>query len=399
MNLRRIFANAIARRLAYVLVASLLGWLGIRDAQAQDVSNCFTPVATTVYYCATRQDAYNASIAVRNQLHNVDLATWPLQEPVLEGTTYRTSIRRSPGGNASVFRRFVIECPTGYFWDDAAKSCGAPCEDEPPLSSVTAPGGADAVCSNGCRYTCSAAVSVVLTIDGVQQTFCNAPWTTSIGQTCSASDPAPLPEPVDTDGDGASDPNDASPNNPGSGANQGQDESRACGAEGQPECSPDGSNSGSGNGNTSGGGGSCQSPPVSSGDAILAQIAFQTWATRCAIEGNANAGTGTGTDPGSGGQQGQPDWTKGDGPAVPTDDTDYVSDQTRFGLGVSPDLLDEENIFGNSACAHFSITVWSQTVSTADFDGWCNLVTILRGLILIFGAYSALQILMGRGLV
>lgn len=40
---------------------------------------------------------------------------------------------------------------------------------------------------------------------------------------------------------------------------------------------------GDGDENSSGGGGDCGAPPVSSGDALLAQIAHQTWATRCAI--------------------------------------------------------------------------------------------------------------------
>lgn len=237
-----------------------------------------------------------------------------------------------------------------------------------------------------------------ITIDGQAVTTCSEGWRSN-GQYCSVAE-SPAPAPNDADGDGSSDENDLSPNNPGeSGDGSGQDGSTACGGPGQPACAPDGSNEGSGRGNTSGGGGNCQTPPRSSGDAILAQIAFQTWATRCAIEGNANQGGGTGSDPGNGGDEGQPDWTKGDGPPVPADDTDYPAEQTRFGLGVSPDLLDEENIFGNASCPNFSITIWSQTVSTADFDGWCNLVVILRGLILIFGAFSALQILMGRGLV
>lgn len=38
-------------------------------------------------------------------------------------------------------------------------------------------------------------------------------------------------------------------------------------------------------GNESGGGATCVDPPISTGDPILAQIATQTWKTRCAIEG------------------------------------------------------------------------------------------------------------------
>lgn len=58
------------------------------------------------------------------------------------------------------------------------------------------------------------------------------------------------------------------------------------GSDGKPSAGGSGSGSGSGgdgDGNSSGGGGDCASPPVSSGDALLAQIAHQAWATRCAI--------------------------------------------------------------------------------------------------------------------
>lgn len=47
-------------------------------------------------------------------------------------------------------------------------------------------------------------------------------------------------------------------------------------------------------GNASRGGGSCESPPASSGDPILAQMATQTWATRCEAE-KANKVTVSGT--------------------------------------------------------------------------------------------------------
>jgi hypothetical protein len=37
------------------------------------------------------------------------------------------------------------------------------------------------------------------------------------------------------------------------------------------------------------------------------------------------------------------------------------------------------------------------TVSGADFPHWCNAMLILRSCILIFGAFTALKILMGWG--
>lgn len=256
------------------------------------------------------------------------------------------------------------------------------------------------MCLDSCQFQ-GAGSCISIVIDAKSYGTCES-WNPT-GQACTIGGVQPQPPPPDTDGDGTSDDNDSAPNNPGQGGGGDEngdgeeDGGGLCGGPGQSPCGDPGT--GSGNGNTSGGGGDCNTPPRSTGDAILAQIAYQTWATRCAITGKGNAGPGTGSGPGNGGEQGQPDWTKGDGPPVLTDDTDYPSQQTRFGLGVSPDLLDEENIFGNASCPNFSITIWSQTVSTADFDGWCNLVVILRGLVLIFGAFSALQILMGRGLV
>lgn len=57
------------------------------------------------------------------------------------------------------------------------------------------------------------------------------------------------------------------------------------GGTGQHEGGTSGGNGtgGDGDGNTSTGGGTCGSEPVSSGDPVLAQIALQAWATRCAI--------------------------------------------------------------------------------------------------------------------
>ena len=89
--------------------------------------------------------------------------------------------------------------------------------------------------------------------------------------------------------------NNGSPAGP---ANQGT----PAGSSGGPS---NGSGSGSGSGpgtgpgdgdgddeNESSGGGDCDSPPVSSGDAILGQIAVQTWHTRCNTEKGTLSGTG-----------------------------------------------------------------------------------------------------------
>ena len=297
--------------------------------------------------------------------------------------------------------RFDAGCPAGTTWDPASSSCATPCSNREALPAggwrnVVASGENDAMCNDSCVFH-GTSLCVGITVDGEGLTHCGG-WAPT-GESCSVGPGSGFPGegtqgPTDSDGDGTGDGTDPSPNNPGSGGQgnngkPGQDGD--CGGEGQPECGAPGS--GSGNGNTSGGGGDCKTPPSSTGDAILAQIAFQTWATRCAVTGNANAGGG---DVDGDGEDGQPEWTAGDGPDVPIDDTDYVEDQRRFGLGLNTDVLDRENIFGGGSCPMLSVTVYGRTVSTAEIPEWCELVRWLSIIIPFIGAYSALQILMGR---
>jgi hypothetical protein len=60
---------------------------------------------------------------------------------------------------------------------------------------------------------------------------------------------------------------------------------------GSPKTGP--GSDGDGNEGTASGGGDCDSPPIVSGDQILAMVATQSWATRCAVEaGNSAKVTG-----------------------------------------------------------------------------------------------------------
>ena len=91
---------------------------------------------------------------------------------------------------------------------------------------------------------------------------------------------------ADTDNDGIADEFDAFPSDPGENADTDGD---GVGDNGdiKPSDPDNGKDGGTGNetDNVSTGGGNCSTPPNSSGDAILAQIAYQAWATRCASEG------------------------------------------------------------------------------------------------------------------
>lgn len=399
MNLGRIFATALARRVAFVVVAAILASFGFSGrANAQTFPNCNNTDMGGFFACPNREQAYaTAKGAAQNPVnsgHIVNITNQRYHGIQVIGSTgqvcyeiYGTNAYGYPR-NVNACRSWNTECPVGYTWNDVTYTCGVPCQGLDPLTGVHAPGDSPTVCNGGCAYECSG-ITVLLTIDGQPRSVCGGPNWAPTGAVCTASNPDSIPEVTDTDGDGSSDENDDAPNNPGESNGSDQDGSSACGGDGQPEC--DGTNSGSGNGNTSGGGGNCQTPPSSTGDAILAQIAFQTWATRCAIEGNANEGEG-GVAVGSG----QPDWTKGNGPPVPTDDTDYVTEQSSFGIGVNAGMLDQENIFGAGSCPTITGTIYGRTFSTSSIPAWCQIIVWMRAVILIVGAFTALNILLGR---
>lgn len=91
-----------------------------------------------------------------------------------------------------------------------------------------------------------------------------------------------VPMAEDSDGDGVHDDADTSPDDPDNGQDNG---------------------TGNESDNVSTGGGNCSNPPRSSGDAIAAQIAYQTWATRCAVdklrEASGSSGSGNTGTPGT----------------------------------------------------------------------------------------------------
>lgn len=57
MNVGRILANSVARRIAYVVVAAVLAWLGLGEARAACVLE-----AAQAYRCSTEGEAYNAAM-------------------------------------------------------------------------------------------------------------------------------------------------------------------------------------------------------------------------------------------------------------------------------------------------------------------------------------------------
>ena len=145
-------------------------------------------------------------------------------------------------------------------------------------------------------------------------------------------------------------------------------------------------------------GGACEAVPQCVGENCrameYAQL-LQQWRTACALEKMADAGAGDGPV-GDANKNGVADVLEGNF----TPSTGGTGD-TETGVSVKTvgtSLLNTDNIFGAGACPQPpTFQIMGVTVSGADFPHWCNAMVILRGCILIFGAFTAVKILMGWG--
>lgn len=151
-------------------------------------------------------------------------------------------------------------------------------------------------------------------------------------------------------------------------------------------------------------GGACNAMPVCTGekcDAMEYAGLVLQWRSACAAEKLA-AKQDT---PGQGGNQGDAngngvaDVLEGRGDVTPIGDgTADIASAKKWGIGLSTSNLDTSNMFGGGGTCPEPppITIMGKTVNAADFPYFCRIAAIFRALILIFGAYSAIQILMGR---
>jgi hypothetical protein len=136
----------------------------------------------------------------------------------------------------------------------------------------------------------------------------------------------------------------------------------------------------------SSGGLDCASPPVSTGDKLLAAVIYQQWLARC------------GPDKSDLDADGQPDWTRpsqGDR-GDPDDGQDGEPGLSR--LTVSTSLLDTGGIVGGGSCPQFGVLDFGK-FGQVSLDGqawWCTLVSLIRAVVLMMGAFTAVRILMGE---
>lgn len=130
-----------------------------------------------------------------------------------------------------------------------------------------------------------------------------------------------------------------------------------------------------------GGGGDCATPfTCSGGDPILCGVGQQVWLDRCANDAN---------------NDGQPDWTavEGDGSEGAGEEPEGMPHKEDVRLGVG--MLDEGGLLGGGACPTFGTV--TNSFGTFDLDeqgNWCDLLQLANGFFKLLGGFIALRILM-----
>lgn len=417
INIARIFANALARRVAVVLVAALLAWLGLGRAHAQ----------------TTQQQAYDQTLAQcqasQQQAGNVNCNGAPTPYSGLVIVISFNGVNAFSGS---------LNCPNSA---GGAGSCGAngftnnTCDDTDDTRDdwlhADEEGSDYVYCSGNCKY-----VPFAPTPEYPEGGWSNdgsvcAPSNTNPtpenpdGDNCpggdeSPTDPGSCDPPLDTDGDGVPDEDDAFPNDP-SETTDSDGDGIGDNADTAPDDPTNGGDTGPGDetdNNASGGGVCGGAPPYCVGDGILCNTLNQVYHARCAlqeIEGTAQGikegidalvegqGTGNGTDMGEtnglladlkGILEDLNDWMHGDGQDDPTlegmqmpEEEVVVEESWSSGMG------------GAAACpapVAASVTILSVTQEIDfSFGPLCDFADYMKPLFLSLGAFLSGYILLG----
>lgn len=447
MKVADIAKSAAVRYLVYAVLALLLGYFGIGHAQARTATlpiPCTDPLTTACVDKAAalaeaqKQANLTSHVVSRGDTDAAGYALWI--------ATLMSTSEYPASGTVPAYIRAAIDdvAPNGFHKVHTTlnfyykpKDCSA--ASNPPLGetwmsyATGSPQNPEEnrpsmACKDGCTYACSFpdCSGDSVEVDGTR--YADFTGAAAWGSTCAAGDGSAAPgsaPPQDTDGDGHSDGNDSSPNNPGVGGNgSGQDESGKGPGTGPGGGQGNGAGEGSGNGNTSGGGGNCGVPPSSSGDAILGQIAYQAWATRCAIEGakdgNGNlktTGSGTGTGTGTGTGSGNGTCAEGAVNAAICATKDYAKKLSDFVDGITNNSGDLDTDQGETEEPD---KVWIESPTEADLNssgfGWgsscpappefmgysldaagnlCMFASLI-GAFMLLGAYAQAAYIIGR---
>jgi len=296
--------------LVLLICAYALFYAPESKAVCQVSSNNATPATLSTHtsiWCTTQGEAYSAMANFKNAVLNYN-------EPPNYACSTQPPIESGVGAYTTNFNFCYSNLTTisAVYGRTASYPSGNTCANASPITGsgqFSAGLDGDIRCSGGCKQTLTQTPeiwtwnntgSVCASIDWGPA---SCPANYSYNPTFATCHPLPpdadgdgVPDDtdvwptdptrtLDSDNDGIADEFDALPNDPGESADTDAD---GVGDNGDfnPTDPDNGLDAGTGNetDNASSGGGNCATPPTSSGDAITAMIAFQTWHTRCQAE-------------------------------------------------------------------------------------------------------------------
>ena len=232
------------------------------------------------------------------------------------------------------------------------------------------------------NFTCPTGYVEVVEYWGILQPYCVAiDGDEDSDGLENGDDPAPVDfgSGQDTDGDGVPDSRDPFPLDPDNGQELENGETTA----------------------TSSGGGNCQSPPITNGDAVGAQVAYQTWATRCAVE-RLNATTkggvsvtvvGGSTSSGNSTQAEIEGLSDGEGMAA-SGDAAGLTQNLEFGAGGLDDTRFGAQVGGTCPVIP-PINLGAMGTLEIDTTRFCEWMELTSILVLILASLGSLRILGG----
>jgi hypothetical protein len=160
MNIGRIFASAVIRKVAYwvaaLIIAAVVSFIGMGEAHAQEppsqcpnlAAGCTKEVAHSS--CMSRMKTYATQIGIQNPTYNCNDSN-----PNGTGQGGFTPYIQGSNGYAVMTDEIYIGCPAGSTWNNTTKTCFSSEEclakNTPALNAVK-PSLVTERCLQGCRY-------------------------------------------------------------------------------------------------------------------------------------------------------------------------------------------------------------------------------------------------------
>jgi hypothetical protein len=206
MNIPRIFASAMIRKVAYWVAALVIGavvtFAGVGEARASGGTCSINSTSTNgnAYVCTTRQAAYERVDLDVQATPSTYLSGYCTPSTIssryvaIKNNQYSGTVANANGcTRPKSSANWTAECPTGSTWDDSSKTCFDPaqCTSKSNLTNQKMTGGTGSACSGGCEFTAAQELQVGFPGAGPNgETVWFASKLTPSGNACPAGTPA-----------------------------------------------------------------------------------------------------------------------------------------------------------------------------------------------------------------